>query len=141
MSPSRRSLTILATILFMYFADILMERISLGAFIIALCMLTDNAIVVTESIKVRVEKGEDKMLVIRESVAQNQWPLLGATAIAVIAFAAIGLSEDATIVVGPFKTLATLKHEQNVVDEATVKPEAEKAKTAAGDGAKERPQG
>ncbi|MBL8885317.1 MAG: efflux RND transporter permease subunit [Phycisphaerales bacterium] len=89
-------LTILATILCMYFANILMERISLGAFIIALCMLTDNAIVVTESIKVRVEKGEEKMLVIRESVAQNQWPLLGATAIAVIAFAAIGLSEDAT---------------------------------------------
>lgn len=89
-------LTILATILLMYFSDILMERISLGAFIIALCMLTDNAIVVTESIKVRVEKGEDKMLVIRESVAQNQWPLLGATAIAVIAFAAIGLSEDST---------------------------------------------
>lgn len=89
-------LTILATILFMYFTDILMERISLGAFIIALCMLTDNAIVVTESIKVRVEKGEDKMLVIREAVSQNQWPLLGATAIAVIAFAAIGLSEDAT---------------------------------------------
>lgn len=89
-------LTILATILCMYFADILMERISLGAFIIALCMLTDNAIVVTESIKVRIEKGEDKLLVIREAVAQNQWPLLGATAIAVIAFAAIGLSEDST---------------------------------------------
>ena len=52
-----------------------------------------------------------------------------------------GLTDDATIVVGPFKTLATLKHEQSVVDEATVKPEAEKAKTAAGDGAKERPQG
>lgn len=89
-------LTILATILFMYFSDILMERISLGAFIIALCMLTDNAIVVTESIKVRVEKGEDKMEVIRDAVAQNQWPLLGATAIAVIAFAAIGLSDDST---------------------------------------------
>lgn len=52
-----------------------------------------------------------------------------------------GLLEDATIVVGPFKTLATLKHEQSVVDEATVKPEAGKSKTAAGDGSKERPQG
>ncbi len=52
-----------------------------------------------------------------------------------------GLTDDATIVVGPFKTLATLKHEQSVVDEATVKPEAEKSKKAAGGETKERPQG
>jgi multidrug efflux pump subunit AcrB len=89
-------LTILATVQVMYFQQILMERISLGAFIIALCMLTDNAIVVTESIKVRIEAGEEKVEVIRDCVAQNQWPLLGATAIAVIAFAAIGLSDDST---------------------------------------------
>lgn len=89
-------LTILATILVMYFNNILLERISLGAFIIALCMLTDNAIVITEGMKVRIEAGEDKITVIREVVSQCQWPLFGATAIAVIAFAAIGLSEDST---------------------------------------------
>jgi multidrug efflux pump subunit AcrB len=33
---------------------------------------------------------------VRDVVAQNQWPLFGATAIGVIAFAAIGLSEDST---------------------------------------------
>jgi len=85
-------LTILATIQIMYFNNILLERISLGAFIIALCMLTDNAIVITEGMKVRIEGGEDKLTVIRDVVGQCQWPLLGATAIAVIAFAAIGLS-------------------------------------------------
>ena len=89
-------LTILATIMVMYFNNILLERISLGAFIIALCMLTDNAIVITEGMKVRIESGEDKIAVIRETVSQCQWPLFGATAIAVIAFAAIGLSEDKT---------------------------------------------
>ncbi|MFO0830140.1 MAG: efflux RND transporter permease subunit [Phycisphaerales bacterium] len=89
-------LTILGTIVVMYGADILMERISLGAFIIALCMLTDNAIIVTEGIKVRIEAGEDKLAVVRDVVAKDQWPLFGATAIAVIAFAAIGLSEDNT---------------------------------------------
>ena len=73
-----------------------MERISLGALIIALCMLTDNAIIVIEGIKVRIESGEDKLHVVRDVVAQNQWPLFGATAIGVIAFAAIGLSEDRT---------------------------------------------
>lgn len=90
-------LTIMATFLVMYLkGDLLMERISLGALIIALCMLTDNAIIVIEGIKVRIEAGEDKLQVVRDVVAQNQWPLFGATAIGVIAFAAIGLSEDRT---------------------------------------------
>jgi multidrug efflux pump subunit AcrB len=90
-------LTILATFLVMYMhGDLLMERISLGALIIALCMLTDNAIILIEGIKVGIEAGEDKLEVVREQVAQNQWPLFGATAIGVIAFAAIGLSEDRT---------------------------------------------
>ena len=90
-------LTIMATFLVMYMkGDLLMERISLGALIIALCMLTDNAIIVIEGIKVGIEAGKDKLEVVREVVAENQWPLFGATAIGVIAFAAIGLSEDST---------------------------------------------
>ena len=90
-------LTIMATFLAMYMkGDLLMERISLGALIIALCMLTDNAIIVIEGIKVGIEKGRDKLEVVREIVAENQWPLFGATAIGIIAFAAIGLSEDRT---------------------------------------------
>ncbi len=90
-------LTIMATFLVMYLnGNLLMERISLGALIIALCMLTDNAIIVIEGVKVRIEAGEDKLKVVREVVGENQWPLFGATAIGVIAFAAIGLSEDRT---------------------------------------------
>ncbi len=90
-------LTIMATFLVMYMkGDLLLERISLGALIIALCMLTDNAIIVIEGIKVGIEAGEDKLKVVREVVGENQWPLFGATAIGVIAFAAIGLSEDST---------------------------------------------
>src|SRR5215472_2474824 len=90
-------LTIMGTFLVMYVdGNLLMERISLGALIIALCMLTDNAIVVTEAIKVRIESGEEKLPVIADAINQNQWPLFGATAIAVVAFAAIGLSQDRT---------------------------------------------
>ena len=90
-------LTIMGTFLVMYLeGSLLMERISLGALIIALCMLTDNAIVVTEGLQVRIESGEDKLHVIRDVISQNQWPLFGATSIAVVAFAAIGLSEDRT---------------------------------------------
>jgi multidrug efflux pump subunit AcrB len=75
---------------------LLMERVSLGALIIALCMLTDNAIIVIEACKVGIERGEDKLQVVKDAVAQNQWPLFGATAIGIIAFAAIGVSEDAS---------------------------------------------
>ena len=90
-------LTIMGTFFVMYMrGDLLMERISLGALIIALCMLTDNAIIIIEGIKVGIEAGKNKLDVVREVVAQNQWPLFGATAIGVIAFAAIGLSEDRT---------------------------------------------
>ena len=90
-------ITIMATFLVMSIkGDLLMERISLGALIISLCMLTDNAIIVIESCKVGIERGENKLDVVRDAVAQNQWPLFGATAIGILAFAAIGLSEDAT---------------------------------------------
>jgi multidrug efflux pump subunit AcrB len=90
-------LTIMATFLVMYLkGDLLMERISLGALIIALCMLTDNAIIVIEGVKVRIEAAEDKLTVVRDVIAENQWPLFGATAIGVLAFAAIGLSEHST---------------------------------------------
>ncbi len=90
-------LSIMATFLVMYLkGGLLMERISLGALIIALCMLTDNAIIVIEGIKVGIEAGRNKLEVVREVVAENQWPLFGATAIGIIAFAAIGLSQDAT---------------------------------------------
>jgi multidrug efflux pump subunit AcrB len=89
--------TIMATFLVMYLkGDLLMERVSLGALIIALCMLTDNAIIVIESCKVGIERGENKLAVVRDAVAQNQWPLFGATAIGILAFAAIGLSQDAS---------------------------------------------
>ena len=89
-------------------------------------MLTDNAIIVIEGIKVGIEAGEDKLKVVREVVAQNQWPLFGATAIGIIAFAAIGLSEDST---GEVCQLAVLGHpdfpepELGVVDHRHAAPE------------------
>ena len=90
-------ITIMTTFFVMYLkGDLLMERISLGALIIALCMLTDNAIIVIEGCKVGIERGENKLEAVRDAVAQNQWPLFGATAIGILAFAAIGLSQDAT---------------------------------------------
>ena len=89
-------LTIAGTLMLMNFSGIPLQRISLGALIIALGMLVDNAIVITEGMLVRIREGQDKLQAAREVTAQTQLPLLGATAIAVTAFAAIGLSDDST---------------------------------------------
>ncbi|MCG8525059.1 MAG: efflux RND transporter permease subunit [Opitutales bacterium] len=89
-------LTILATFFFMQMNDVLLQRISLGALIIALGMLVDNAIVVTEGIMIKVQFGKSKEQAAMETVKETKWPLLGATIIAILAFASISLSNDDT---------------------------------------------
>ena len=89
-------ITVCGSFIFMKMMDIQLQRISLGALIIALGMLVDNAIVVTEGMLIRIQQGEDKIAAARAVVAQNMWPLLGATVVAVLAFSAIGLSPDST---------------------------------------------
>jgi multidrug efflux pump subunit AcrB len=89
-------LTIAATFVVMGYYDITLERISLGALIIALGMLVDNAIVVVDGMKVRMEQGMDGMKAAKEVVGQNSIPLLGATAVAVLAFASIGGMDNQT---------------------------------------------
>ncbi|WBF67078.1 efflux RND transporter permease subunit [Desulfovibrio subterraneus] len=89
-------ITVAGSFIFMKMMDIQLQRISLGALIIALGMLVDNAIVVTEGMLVRIQQGENRIAAAGAVVRQNLWPLLGATAIAIMAFAAIGLSEDNT---------------------------------------------
>ncbi len=88
--------TIMGTFIFMSMYDVTLERISLGALVIALGMLVDNAIVVTDGIRVKMEQGQDGISAAREIVGQTGVPLLGATFVAIAAFAAIGTSEDAT---------------------------------------------
>jgi multidrug efflux pump subunit AcrB len=88
--------TITGTFIFMSMWDITLERISLGALVIALGMLVDNAIVVTDGMRVKMEQGEDALTAARDVVGQTGVPLLGATFIAVLAFASIGTSQDST---------------------------------------------
>ncbi|MGL5108410.1 MAG: efflux RND transporter permease subunit [Vibrio ordalii] len=89
-------LTVLGTFIFMQYLKIDLQRISLGALVIALGMLVDNAIVVVEGILIGTQKGRTRLQAATDIVTQTKWPLLGATVIAVTAFAPIGLSEDAT---------------------------------------------
>ena len=89
-------LTVLGTFLFMNLMAIDLQRISLGGLVIALGMLVDNAIVVVEGILIGVQKGRTRLQAATDIVTQTKWPLLGATVIAVTAFAPIGLSQDST---------------------------------------------
>ena len=89
-------LTCSGTFILMMNSQIELHRISLGALIIALGMLVDNAIVVTEGVLIGMKSGMSKLQAANAIVTQTMWPLLGATVIAVLAFAPIGLSPDAT---------------------------------------------
>ncbi len=85
-------LTILGTFIAMAVFDIDLQKMSLGALILALGMLVDNAIVIADGILVRVERGDDREHAATDVVKENMWPLFGATLIAILAFAAIGFA-------------------------------------------------
>ena len=89
-------LTVLGTLLCMYLFGISMERISLGALIIAMGMLVDNALVVAEGMQIAMQRGKSSREAADEAAGKTQIPLLGATVIGIMAFAGIGLSSDAT---------------------------------------------
>ncbi len=89
-------LTIAATLAVMKLVDIPMHRISLGALIIALGMMVDNAIVVTEGILVGVQRGKKKLEITKTIISQTKWPLLGGTLVGIIAFAPIGFAPGQT---------------------------------------------
>ena len=88
--------TVAGTLFGMYAGGLDMQRISLGALIIALGMLVDNAIVVVEGTLVRVQRGEDPAGAAISVVRRTMWPLLGGTAVGFLAFSAIGFSPDDT---------------------------------------------
>ncbi|MCG8456541.1 MAG: efflux RND transporter permease subunit, partial [Holophagales bacterium] len=84
------------TLLTMNLGGIPMHRISLGALIIALGMMVDNAIVVTDGILVGTQKGRRKLEMAKEIVDRSKWPLLGGTLVGIIAFAPIGFAPGST---------------------------------------------
>jgi len=90
------TITIIGSLFFLERMGVALERISLGALIIALGMLVDNAIVVVDGILVGLQKGKKGVDAAIDVVKQSGIPLLGATIIAIMAFAAIGTSQDST---------------------------------------------
>lgn len=89
-------LTVLGTLLFMFIFGISLQRISLGALVIALGMLVDNAIVVVEGVLVDSQNGIDVKKSACDIAKKLTWPLFGATLVGVLAFSGIAMSQDST---------------------------------------------
>ena len=74
------------TLLIMLIWGVGLNRTSLAAFIIAMCMLVDNAIVVTDNAQVGIKRGLSRYQALVDGATKPQWALLGATFIAVCSF-------------------------------------------------------
>jgi multidrug efflux pump subunit AcrB len=79
-------LTILATFILLAVFGIDLQRMSLGALIIALGMMVDNSIVVADGATVRMSQGMDRVKAAIEAASRPSISLLGATFVAVMAF-------------------------------------------------------
>lgn len=74
------------TLLIMLLWGVGLNRTSLAAFIIAMGMLVDNAIVVTDNAQVGIQRGLSRYKALIDGATKPQWALLGATFIAVCSF-------------------------------------------------------
>ncbi len=87
-------ITVFGSFLFLYSAGGTMQRVSLAAFVLAMGMLVDNAIVIIDGILVDLKAGKNRMEAMTAIGRQTAMPLLGATLIAIIAFLPIYMSPD-----------------------------------------------
>lgn len=87
---------VLGSFVVLYLFGGTLQRVSLGALIIAMGMLVDNAIVILDGIQVDLERGIPKPAALVNITRKTAMPLLGATLIAILAFLPISLSPDTT---------------------------------------------
>ena len=88
--------SIFATLMVMQIEGIALQRMSLAAIIIAMGMLVDNAIVVSDSALIGMQRGMRKRTAILRACSSTAIPLLAATAIAILTFLPIYYSPHIT---------------------------------------------
>ncbi len=86
--------TILGTLIVMLVIGLPLHRISLAAIILAMGMLVDNAIVVADGILVDLKAGMDRNKAFVNTAQKTALPLLGATAVAILAFLPLRMSPN-----------------------------------------------
>ncbi|MDY3978932.1 MAG: efflux RND transporter permease subunit [Tidjanibacter sp.] len=87
-------ITVLGSLAVLYIFGGTLQRVSLGAFILAMGMLVDNAIVIADGIAVDLQRGVPREEALTSIGRKTAWPLLAATLIAIIAFLPPFLSKD-----------------------------------------------
>ncbi len=85
---------VLGSLLVLRGFDGTLQRVSLGAFILAMGMLVDNAIVIVDGILIDLQQGIPKPAALTNIGKKTAMPLLGATMIAILAFWPIFMSPD-----------------------------------------------
>lgn len=88
-------LVMAGTFLLMHVLDIDLQRVSLGALIIALGLLVDDAIIAVEMMEVKLEQGLSKLHAATFAYTSTAFPMLTGTLITAAAFLPVGLAKSA----------------------------------------------
>ena len=88
-------LVLAAVFTVMSFTGIDLQRISLGALIIALGLLVDDAMITVESMVTRLERGDDKEHAASFAYTSTAFPMLTGTLVTVAGFVPIGFAHSA----------------------------------------------
>ena len=86
-------LVLAMTFLAMYMLDIDLQRVSLGALIIALGLLVDDAIIAVEMMALKLEQGWDRLRAATYAYTSTAFPMLTGTLITAASFLPIGMAK------------------------------------------------
>ena len=89
-------LTLAVTFLFMYYTGVDLHKISLGALIIALGLLVDDAIISVEMMAVKMEQGYERVKAASYAYTSTAMPMLTGTIVTAAGFLPIGLARSST---------------------------------------------
>jgi len=89
-------LTLCVTFLFMYYTGVDLHKISLGALIIALGLLVDDAIISVEMMVVKMEQGWERVKAASFAYTSTAMPMLTGTVVTAAGFLPIGLARSST---------------------------------------------
>ncbi len=87
-------LVLAGTFLLMHLFGIDLQRVSLGALIIALGLLVDDAMIAVEMMKVKLEQGHSKLTAATFAYTTTAFPMLTGTLITAAAFLPVGLAKS-----------------------------------------------
>jgi multidrug efflux pump len=89
-------LTLFVTFLFMFYTGVDLHKISLGALILALGLLVDDAIISVEMMVVKMEQGFERVKAASFAYTSTAMPMLTGTIVTAAGFLPIGLARSST---------------------------------------------